>query len=228
MRIDNLIIEVTRQCNMSCEHCLRGDSKKLNISHEYIDSLLQQVEEIGSVTFSGGEPTLNLKTLEYFLTEVKRLNIPVTSFYIATNGLVVSEEFVLFCLRMYAYCYEKEYCRVDISNDMYHAQEGEFDIELLSGLSFFGRKFEVDEYNYGKSTLINQGRSSEGHSIKSYPIKTMENFNGAYIYLNCKGNIINGCDWSYLNQPKHKICEVSELTTFFNKIEAYELELELA
>ena len=28
------------------------------------------------------------------------------------------------------------------------------------------------------------------------------------IYLNCKGEIISGCDWSYNNQKHHKICDV--------------------
>ena len=231
MQIPNLIIEVTRKCNMSCEHCLRGDAKNLNIDHKYIDSLLEQVEEIGNVTFSGGEPSLNLETLEYFLSEVKRLHIYVDFFYIATNGLVVSEEFVMFCLKMYSYCGMKEDCRVDVSNDMYHAQEGDFDLDLLSGLSFFGRKFENDGYNYryGKdSMLVNEGRSSDGngHNVTVYDIESMDDFNGATIYLNCKGEIINGCDWSYVSQSKYKLCDVSELTGFFEKIEAYELELD--
>jgi hypothetical protein len=36
-------------------------------------------------------------------------------------------------------------------------------------------------------------------------------------YLNCNGNIINGCDWSYENQEKYKICAVEDLKMFLKE-----------
>ena len=30
--VESLVIEVTRRCNMRCEHCLRGDAQNLDIS----------------------------------------------------------------------------------------------------------------------------------------------------------------------------------------------------
>ena len=40
-------------------------------------------------------------------------------------------------------------------------------------------------------------------------------------YLNCKGNIIAGCDWSYESQdnPERIVCNVGDLT--LDKIEEY-------
>ena len=57
--VRSLILEVTRRCNMCCDHCLRGDAQDLDMQKETVDALLEQVGSIGGVTFSGGEPLLN-------------------------------------------------------------------------------------------------------------------------------------------------------------------------
>lgn len=230
MDIQNLVIEVTRKCNMACEHCLRGEATKLEMKKEYIDSLLSQVESINMVTFSGGEPSLNVPIMEYFLEQCKLHNIYVGSFYIATNGMKVKEEFVLFCLRMYSFCEEKEMCQVNISNDLYHENEGSFDDSLLSGLSFFSKKFEEDGYNYQYgNSLIQEGKAKTELGMGRTPNKgetkskmDLDSFNDTEIYLNCKGEIIYGCDWSYANQRHHKLCNVDELTAFYEALEEVE------
>lgn len=52
--IGALVLEVTRRCNMHCEHCLRGDTQNLDMQKEIVDKLLEQTESIFCVTFSGG------------------------------------------------------------------------------------------------------------------------------------------------------------------------------
>ena len=73
--ISNLVIEVTRKCNMFCDHCLRGDLQNIDLKKEYVDSLLNQVDQINNVTFSGGEPSLNIPIIEYFLEQCKEKNL---------------------------------------------------------------------------------------------------------------------------------------------------------
>ena len=62
-RLDNIAIEVTRKCNMGCEHCLRGNAQNMDIDFGYIDSFLNDVSSIGTITFSGGEPALNVEAI---------------------------------------------------------------------------------------------------------------------------------------------------------------------
>ena len=229
MHIQSLVIEVTRKCNLSCAHCLRGDSQNVVISNEWIDILLSQVESIGAVTFTGGEPSLAVERIEYFLNKCKELGISIESFYIATNGVAISEEFVIVCLRLYSYCGEKEMCSVDISNDYYHSIEESYDTELLDGLSFVKRKFEKEGYDYqnGKS-LINEGYAQQNgigaRNLLSGGIATTDDFNDNEVYLNCKGNIIAGCDWSYESQDNEDniLCTVNDLTAFYEKLEEIE------
>jgi hypothetical protein len=224
MNINNLIVEVTRKCNMYCDHCLRGDAMNMNIKKEYIDSVLSQVDNIGNVCFTGGEPSLNLPAMEYFLSECKRRRISLEYFYIATNAVKVTESFVMFCLKMYSYCDNKEMCRVDVSNDRYHMDEADFDMSMLQGLSFVGKKYEKDNFNFaGGTSLISEGRSSNTKGAhKPYDHIEIDSVNSftdeCDIYLNCKGEIINGCNWSYASQKKHKLCNVGELTEYYQKL----------
>ncbi len=220
MDISNLVIEITRRCNMACSHCLRGEQENNNIDFKYIDSLLSQVNSISSVTFSGGEPSLYTEAIEYFLNVAKRKRIEINEFYIATNGKSITEDFIITCLKMYSYCNEKETCKVDVSNDYFHAEDSNYNTELLSGLAFFNRKFEKEaEYYEG----INQGyyleNYGDGRELEENSIYSIDDFNDTAIYLNCLGEIINGCDWSYDNQNEHILCKVDELTNFYNNLE---------
>lgn len=221
MDISNLIIEVTRKCNISCEHCLRGEPINVHQKKEYIDSLLDQVSYIGTVTFTGGEPTLNVPIMEYFLEQCKVKGVSVDGFYVVTNGIKVPESFVIFCLKMYSFCNEKDLCCVQVSNDEFHDCEGQYNVELLKGLSFFSKKFEKDRYNYNRGTsLIKEGRSNQGCDV--YYVEedsiTLDEFDELELSLNCKGEIINGCNWSYKNQSKHKLCDVKDLTKYYQKL----------
>ena len=219
--LGDLVIEVTRRCNMNCDHCLRGCAQNVDMDHKYIDSLLSQVENIGSLAFTGGEPSLNTKTISYCLEQLKLKEIPVSSFYIATNGTNCDIDFVTVCLQLYAYCDEKEICCVDVSNDMYHAEWDSYDTELLEGLSFFGFKNTTSEYT-DPSHLINQGNASENfegqgmRTLENGDLDIQEDYIGETITLNCIGNVVSGCDWSYDSQdePWNILCEISELTQF--------------
>jgi len=225
VNISNLIVEVTRKCNMTCDHCLRGEAQAVDIDFQYIDSVLSQTEYIGNVTFTGGEPSLNVKAIDYFLMIAKKLKVGIGGFYIATNGMTINEDFVMACLRLYSYSDEKKMCLVDISNDKYHANEGSYNTELLDGLSFIHRKYEKERYDFGfNKFLIMEGRAKENFpdtgwkADKKRKIESVEDFNDTEIYLNVHGEIINGCDWSYKSQKKNKLCFVSGLKMFYETL----------
>ena len=70
--VHDLVLEVTRRCNMCCAHCMRGDAQALDMNKDVIDRVIDMVDEIGYVVFTGGEPTLNLEIIRYFYDELKR------------------------------------------------------------------------------------------------------------------------------------------------------------
>lgn len=59
----NVTLEVTNQCNLSCKHCFRHSSSRMNdeLSSDEIEAVLDQLLELGTVQIevSGGEPLLH-------------------------------------------------------------------------------------------------------------------------------------------------------------------------
>lgn len=106
---NSVFIEVTRRCNMCCAHCLRGDAESIDIQEKYIDAFLDSFEKgayISSLTFTGGEISLNIPAIRYTLKAVKERNISVGNFYMVTNGKAVDKmaELALASLEWWNYC----------------------------------------------------------------------------------------------------------------------------
>ena len=218
--MNTLIIETTRRCQFQCDHCLRGCSQNKDMPIQYVETFLQQMpgQYIGSITFTGGEPSLAVDVINDTLKLCNDYGVEVGYFYIATNGYKIGEDFVIACLRWYSYCVEKEMCQVHVSNDGYHASEGNYSTELLDGLSFFSRKFSL-ECDYYHTVIINEGLAAEnGIGARDFTPSGWEFENGDFyceeLYLNCKGELIAGCDLSYESQSDYKICNVSEFAEF--------------
>lgn len=217
MDICHLSIEVTRKCNLRCRHCCRGNPQNKNISYKYIDSLLDQVDSIHQITFTGGEPSLNIQAIQYFIDECKNKNVHVEWVTIITNGIRIEQDFVDVCLDMYF----KMKWEVDIvlSDDKYHTEQRQFDDSLLSSLPFYRKMSDINE----SKVVLREGRGelldeSTYYGARATRFTSIENFNDHryYILLNVDGEIINGIDWSYDKQKKHCLCRVENLLKFYN------------
>ena len=89
-----VMVELTRRCNLSCEHCARGDAQPLDISEEIIDSFLDATNGIYKLHITGGEPFLNLAGMKYLIEGIKRRRIFLGGFSCVTNGTVQNEAVV--------------------------------------------------------------------------------------------------------------------------------------
>ena len=88
MYIQDLILEITRDCNMNCWFCLRGEPEKVKMCSALFPSIFEGITGIGCLTITGGEPTLYpqfFKDLELYM---KHSGITIRVFYIKTNGLI--------------------------------------------------------------------------------------------------------------------------------------------
>ena len=86
IKIRSVWVELGRQCNLSCRHCVLGESQNLKISETVIDAFLDNVGEITKLYFTGGEPTLYTNEMELFLRKIKERNIKVEYLRIITNA----------------------------------------------------------------------------------------------------------------------------------------------
>lgn len=214
MRINHLGLEVTRKCNMKCTHCLRGNTQNKNIPLETIDILLDQIDSIGHFCPTGGEPSLNIEAIQYFINGCKKRNISIDTACIITNGINLTNDFVNTYTELYEMCELKNNVNVglQISNDIYHLQEQKFDDSLVKHLPRYSKREHEDGSNIVKK-LHKEGRFSN-NSIAT----VMSRPHPGNIYVNVNGDVIDGCDWSYENQEKHIISRVETLEEYYNLI----------
>lgn len=92
----NLTFEVTRRCNICCEHCMRGDPQNIEITKEIVDEVLDnnKIVSIENLAFSGGEPTLNEDIIVYIIDKIIDNDIDVNNISMVTNGTIYSEKIV--------------------------------------------------------------------------------------------------------------------------------------
>lgn len=90
---DTISIEITRRCNLNCRHCLRGDAQAVDIEPATVDALMEQTARIYNLSFTGGEPTLNVPAMVHTLDRLRGWNIPLSQMTVITNGAILSREF---------------------------------------------------------------------------------------------------------------------------------------
>lgn len=92
-QVYNLVIEVTKKCNMECEHCLRGCAQNVDMSLDMAEKLAREIDP-ETVTFTGGEPMLNTKAIIHYYETLKLLGRRLPTFFIATNAKYVDDKFL--------------------------------------------------------------------------------------------------------------------------------------
>lgn len=207
--IDNLIIAITERCNMNCAHCMRGDGKNRDVTREIIDLTLKDVNYIGSITLTGGEPTLNIDAIEYVLDKCKELDIPVGSFYIVTNGKIVTERFLIACLKWHAYCIkhsaEPEYSGVALSQDKFHEPIPEENIQLLQTLACYRGEDKRTDFDKIQPLGIGRGANIPNHQKtywKTQPDAFISDFDDNHcniemMSVTVDGIILSDCNYAY-------------------------------
>lgn len=217
--IDMLILELTRRCNMRCAHCLRGDPQPLNMPKPVIDSALAPFAGgfIDTLTFGGGEPSLNVPGILYTLKQCEKLHIRVHHFYVVTNGKVVPDDFLIAMMKWYIYCGDVEgISGLALSKDCFHdtiPQKNEF---MLRGFSFF-KEDKFTDWDSLRGGLINMGRArnldEDLRALSVYRPEIEENASGGLsfmeseLYISARGDVYPSCDLEY-DFPGLRLCSV--------------------
>ena len=208
--LDNLIIELTRKCNMECLHCLRGEQEDLKINLDYVEQIFSVIGDIYCLTFTGGEPALCGNEISKIIELAKKYNTDIGYFYIATNGTVKTKEFLFALVELYDYCYEPENCLLEISNDKYHKQEilaGGLQLQNFDCFTFAKNKYS-DNRGLEDKYLLQEGRAAMNYPAIRMVEPDEEYLSVNCVYLNCKGQLINACDWSFDSQDDNILCDL--------------------
>ena len=236
LAVDNLILEVTRRCNMACAHCMRGDAQNKDMTREIIDRVLENISSVCDITFTGGEPSLNVDIINYTLEKCKQLRIPVLEFYIVTNGKVVTEDFLIACLRWHAYVIEHsiepETSGVALSRDKFHEPIPNENIALLRTLACF--RPDDKHTNFDKYGVLALGRGAflADTPVNEYRHPTRpDNFimemddnevRVERMTVTVDGDILSDCDYAYDDTAKLTVGHITDPDWLQKHIAKYE------
>ena len=206
---DIVIIEVTRRCNMSCPHCLRGDAQNVDMDLYILDKFLSNFKNsyIREILFTGGEPSLNPEAIQFTLEAVKKYNITVQFFIMITNGKHISAELINIIN-------SAENFNIAVSQDIYHDLLTEDDykqLEKINGVyskSFNARNTRILNIGRAKKNNIGDSESNNKHLIFSEYCGYHVIVGG--IVCTCLGDVLESCDYSFDNAYKSKICEYDD------------------
>lgn len=212
--VNYLAIEVTRRCNMKCNHCLRGDAQNLDISTAVLSGIAKHIHP-ASVIFTGGEPSLNVPAIKRYFELAERYDTMPAAFYVATNGATSKEQMRDLALTLpeaYSKMEEPDMCEVDVSVDMFHEAFRDNDnAKILRGLSFLGRGKKHSVEDDDLSWLLNTGRANKnGIGVRAPEVlrtdmdELVTDYSTEYnsiafdtLYIAANGNVVDGCDSSY-------------------------------
>jgi len=232
MRIENLTLEITRRCNMKCDHCMRGPAQRLDMSKETISKIFSQIDEIGTITFTGGEPSLKPELIYQVFQELHYRNIPLRSFYVATNAHSTYRrmEFLEALERLYWLSEEQDMCALEVSQDNYHMYlhqpsfkyynegwVGEYDewIEPYDFIHLEARKYALDELiNDGRARNISGAKREKKH-VKPWVVTKEEDgdlsvSSERYTYISANGNVSTAANISFERADKHCLGNVHQ------------------
>jgi len=225
MRIDNLVIELTRRCNLKCKHCLRGPAQSIDINPDLVAKFIQKnhIDYISSLVFTGGEPCLAASSMGVIARDLVRLKVHIGTFFMATNGLVFQLEMMNALGLLHSICDETELFTLAISRDKYHdnkkihpswgllkTAEHPIGSLLLEGR---GAKLPPDKYSH-KPKVDSWYWSKDGDG----GVLLREGM----VYINAKGNIVKCCDFSYAHQDKETLGHCLAKTLIEYDSEGYE------
>ena len=92
--VETLKLEVTRNCNLECMHCFRGDKQEKDMSLETIDKVFKNISSIFELNITGGEPFMALEQLNRIYENIKNNGIDVDILCIESNCTLVNEEII--------------------------------------------------------------------------------------------------------------------------------------
>ena len=219
MHINELVLEITRRCNIQCLHCLRGKAQAKDMDNLTMQKALEGITSIGTITFTGGEPTLAVDRIRYFIEYLHTTDIYLGSFYVVTNGKIASRSLHKALLELSYLCHNMGIGGLVMSQDNFHKELGYNQypaLDLYEDLEFFqpeARKGKI-EYPINEGWAFENGLGKRSADVNDILIGVQEDgsldCSEGTVYINALGDVIPSCDLSYHSHALEKIGNVHD------------------
>jgi organic radical activating enzyme len=209
--VRELVFEVTRRCNMSCKHCLRGDAENKDILHDAIFNTIEQIDYIYHISFSGGEPSLYPKGIKETKLALEKYQKELATFYIVTNGKIKPHKMIKELDSLYNSCTNKRECSLQISKDQFHEN---IDDSFYYCIPYYGGA--KTEYLQDSQIML-RGKAKDNrlkgiHRDIRIPELDIyeEEVEIDLLYISATGDILFDCDIAFRDQPNLRYGNILE------------------
>ena len=192
--MNTLILEVTRRCTCTCEHCLRGNAQNKQMDSYFARRILDNVEP-ASVHLSGGEPLLNIEVLKEVM-----YHRSVGSVSVITSGNLPKGKTKAFA-EIWGNPPRHMELYLSRSKDYYHPKNSRvYDFE--NELEMWGIDVGTHDVSH---KLLPMGRATEFGDRELQ--ETLDEEEGSW-YVTVDGDVYPVCDLSYamMRRFKSQLC----------------------
>jgi hypothetical protein len=215
LQISNLVLEVTRKCQLQCSHCLRGDAQRVTMSNAVLFKTFGSINHVCTLTLTGGEPSLVPEVFEELWNCCVWQKVSIGAFYIVTNGMNHSRyrRFLTAVERLYRWCDEPGSCSLTVSRDQYHPFEmrkhaSKFEVRDEYGNHWgeYPEYVHLDDRHHRIERVLNEGRAAETQVGNEYDVEHQTPWEldgeGDYVidplvYVAANGNVVSCCNMSF-------------------------------
>lgn len=243
MNLDQVYLEMTRNCTLYCEHCLRGEKEIKNITYETLNNIFKDIININCLVLGGGEPLLAVNELEYMINLIKDYNVNINEIRIVTNGTVLSQRII----RILENLSNLANLFIGVSSDVFHKLEIKrlgLEDKRDKNLEILKNKFNATLYGEdnthvtlleyeGRARFLTRERLDEIYTISKYKYLLSSEINHSFreytkkywnnntnilpLTIDVYGNIVSHA-LSYENEDK----EASITNININKMNLYD------
>lgn len=199
----NMTIEVTRRCNMHCNHCMRGDAQNKDFNSSVLLSLPKEYDEIKTLCFTGGEPFLVPRIIQECLEIFRLKKIKIQNIIIVTNESVYDNNI----REMVNECVLNSFnvCNIYISND---------DIKTTTKQLIDNHRAELLER---RKIVIAMGKAIENHVFNCDREQWKDNcLKSGYVFVTVDGMITTVMDASFELEDANIVCSLDQLYLYYN------------
>lgn len=119
MRLESLGINITKNCNINCAHCLCGEPLNEYITKEVVEHIFDDVDSVGELFLTGGEPLLRPDLIKMVKDVLQEKNVKPDKISLTTNGTLFEEQQKEALLYLFKGAKKK---KMYFSNDYFHKE----------------------------------------------------------------------------------------------------------
>lgn len=231
MNFYNLFFELSRRCNIKCEHCLRGEPEMKSMSSEIMIKCAKALRDsyVSTVGIGGGEPSIIPHRIRLLFDILKQEGVDHDGWYIVTNAHQLSKSFIDLIADLNKRYPYNDGGGLTYSNSPLHALpdiKGLAEIQHQRGVEVYKRYHDDPVTVKGMGTFLEEGRGKE--LFDKYEVKVTKRWLEPdsfrekdkpeepscverTMYVNYRGDVFPSCDLSYETQDKSKLLNLGKL-----------------